>query len=450
MRVARILAVLMASSASVALAQQHVLAPTPPMGWNSWDSYGLTINEQQFRDNVRVEADKLKPFGWTYAVIDEGWFLRNPQDRPHPERLQYEIDANGRYIPVPDRFPSALLPSGENAGFAALGRWVHAQGLRFGIHIVRGIPRESVRRNLPIEGSSFHVGDAADTTDACPWDPTNWGVKPNAAGQAWYDALLRQYAAWGVDLLKVDCIADHPYKADEIRQIHLAIEHSGRPIVLSLSPGPTSPSHADEVASLSQMWRVSNDVWDVWASDKPFPRSVKAQFPVLAEWASHTKPGAWPDADMLPFGELRPKPDVGPGPRKSRLSLTEERTMLTLWSAARSPLILGANLTLLDEPTLNLITDRDLIRIDQHATASRQVLQDGDLIAWTADLPGGERALAIFNLGDTPLLVDRPLAALGLPAQAQHLRESGNTRELRGSSIHKDLDPHGSAVFFVR
>ena len=450
MRVARILAVLMASSASVALAQQHVLAPTPPMGWNSWDSYGLTINEQQFRDNVRVEADKLKPFGWTYAVIDEGWFLRNPQDRPHPERLQYEIDANGRYIPVPNRFPSALLPSGENAGFAALGRWVHAQGLRFGIHIVRGIPRESVRRNLPIEGSSFHVGDAADTTDACPWDPTNWGVKRNAAGQAWYDALLRQYAAWGVDFLKVDCIADHPYKADEIRQIHLAIEHSGRLIVLSLSPGPTSLSHADEVASLSQMWRVSNDVWDIWASDKPFPRSVKAQFPVLAEWASHTKTGAWPDADMLPFGELRPKPDVGPGPRKSRLSLTEERTMLTLWSMARSPLILGANLTLLDEPTVRLITDRDLIRIDQHATAGRQVLQDGDLIAWTADLPGGERALAIFNLGDTPLLVDRPLAALGLPAQAQHLRESGNTRELRGSSIHKDLDPHGSAVFFVR
>lgn len=440
----------MASSASLAPAQQHVLAPTPPMGWNSWDSYGLTINEQQFRDNVRVEADKLKPFGWTYAVIDEGWFLRNPQDRPHPERLQYEIDASGRYIPVPDRFPSAVLPSGENAGFAALGRWVHAQGLKFGIHIVRGIPRESVRRNLPIEGSSFHVSDAADTTDACPWDPTNWGVKPNAAGQAWYDALLRQYAAWGVDLLKVDCIADHPYKVDEIRQIHLAIEHSGRPIVLSLSPGPTSLSHADEVASLSQMWRVSNDVWDVWASDKPFPRSVKGQFPVLAEWASHTRRGAWPDADMLPFGELRPKPDVGPGPRKSRLSLTEERTMLTLWSMARSPLILGANLTLLDEPTLHLIEDRDLIRIDQHAMASRQVLQDGDFIAWTADLPGGERAVAIFNLGDTPLLVDRPLAALGLPAQAQHLRESGNTPELRASSIHKNLDPHGSAVFFVR
>ena len=436
--------------ATISATQTITLAPTPPMGWNSWDSYGLTINETQFRDNVRVQAERLKPFGWNYAVIDEGWFLRNPQDRPHPERLEYELDANGRYIPVPARFPSALLPSGENAGFTALGQWVHKQGLKFGIHIVRGIPRESVRRNLPIKGSTFHVTDSADTDDACPWDPTNWGVKPNAAGQAWYDALLRQYAAWGVDILKVDCISDHPYKASEIRQIHLAIEHSGRPIVLSLSPGPTVLSHADEVASLAQMWRISDDVWDVWDSDRPFPRSVKAQFGALASWAPHTRLGAWPDADMLPFGELRPHPDVGPGPRHSRLTLIEQRTMLTLWSMARSPLILGANLTLLDADTLRLITDRDLLNIDQHATASREVLHDGDLIAWSADLPGHQQALALFNIGDSPLKVDRKLTDLSASPAAHHIRESGSTDAVASPSVRKTIPPHGSTVFFLR
>jgi hypothetical protein len=200
------------------------------MGWNSWDSYGLRINESQFRENVQVLVSKLKPFGYDYAVIDEGWFMRNPEDRPHPERLQLELDANGRYIPAPGRFPSAVRSNG-NSGFAEIGQWVHAQGLKFGIHIVRGIPRESVQRDLPIEGTTFKARDAADQTDACSWDPTNWGLKDNAAGQAWYDSLLRQYASWGVDLLKVDCIADHPYKITEIRQIGLAIKRSGRTMV---------------------------------------------------------------------------------------------------------------------------------------------------------------------------------------------------------------------------
>ena len=440
----------MACVATISAAQTTILAPTPPMGWNSWDSYGLTVDETQFRDNVRIQAEKLKSFGWNYAVIDEGWFLRNPQDRPHPDRLEYELDGNGRYIPVPARFPSALLPAGQNTGFATIGRWVHEQGLKFGIHIVRGIPRESVSRNLPIAGSAFHTTDAADTSDACPWDPTNWGVKSNAAGQAWYDALLRQYAAWGVDILKVDCISDHPYKASEIRQIHLAIQRSGRPIVLSLSPGPTALNHADEVASLAQMWRISDDVWDVWASDQPFPRSVKAQFALLAVWAPHTRPGAWPDADMLPLGELRPRPDVGPGPRRSRLTPTEQRTMLTLWSMARSPLILGANLTLLDAETLRLITDRDLLYIDQHATASREILHDGDLISWIADLPDHQQALALFNLGDSPLEVARRLTDFSAPPGAHHVRESGSTETMDGTSLRKTILPHGSALFFLQ
>src|SRR5437762_150298 len=136
----------------------------------------------------------------------------------------------------------------------------------FGIHIVRGIPKQAVADNLPIGGSAFHAPDAADRAATCPWDDANWGVSDNAAGQAWYDDLIRQYASWGVDFLKVDCISDHPYRPTEIRQIALAIQHSGRDVVLSLSPGPTSVEHHAEVAELAQMWRVSNDIWDIWDS----------------------------------------------------------------------------------------------------------------------------------------------------------------------------------------
>src|ERR1700722_13955207 len=291
-------------------ANKTAVALTPPMGWNSWDSYGLRINQQQFRDNVDVLARKLRPSGYTYAVVDEGWYMVNPEDRPKPERLKLALDENGRFIPVPARFPSALQ-NGKNNGFEQIANWVHSKGLNFGIHIIRGIPRESVVRDLPIEGSDFKAQDAADQNDPCPWDPTSWGIKDDQAGQAWYDSLLRQYASWGVDFLKVDCISDHPYKATEIRQIALAIQHSGREIVLSLSPGPTAVEHHAELAELVQMWRISNDIWDLWDSgSQVYPIGIKNQFDNAARWAPYARTGNWPDADMLPVGELSPFPDV--------------------------------------------------------------------------------------------------------------------------------------------
>jgi hypothetical protein len=432
-------------------AAKVTVAPTPPMGWNSWDAYGLTITEEQFRADVNVLAHKLKPFGWRYAVIDEGWFMENPLDRPKPELLKLLVDGNGRYIPVPARFPSSVNSSGQNDGFKALGEWVHAQGLKFGIHIVRGIPRIAVAQNLPVEGSNFKAVDAADQTDACPWDPTNWGVRNNAAGQAWYDSLLRQYAGWGVDLIKVDCISSHPYKIDEIRMIRRAIDKSGRPMVLSLSPGPTALENAAEVAATAQMWRISDDIWDYWSNPKPWPRSVLSQFETTAAWAKYAKPGNWPDADMLPLGELRPVPGDGQ-PRTSRLTPDEQKTMLTLWAMARSPLILGANLTLLDDSTLKLLTNKEVIRIDQTSTGSRQVSRDGDVIAWTSDLADGSHALALFNVGDAPIEVKKDFAAYGFTAKSYKARDAWTGQDL-GTLMAiggVSLPPHASVLWVLR
>ena len=444
------------------------MAPTPPMGWNSWDSYGLTITEPQFRANVDV-LKTLEPFGWKYAVIDEGWFFANPNDRGTPDKLVYAIDANGRYVPVPERFPSAgnepaspvaspgkLPVSIETTNFTALGDWVHGQGLKFGIHIVRGIPRASVERNLPVAGSAFHAADVADQTDACPWDPTNWGVKDNAAGQAWYDSLLQQYASWGVDYLKVDCISDHPYKLTEIRQLRRAIDKTGRPIVLSLSPGPTALGHAEEVGTLANMWRISDDFWDRWqkapGQTTEFPMSLKEMFGRLAAWEPYPKPNAWPDADMLPIGELRPSPGDG-RPRSSRLTAEEQRTLVTLWAVARSPLILGANLTMLDAGTKALLTNRDLIRIDQTSTHSAQVARDGDLVAWRADLPGGEKALALFNLGDAEMNLTKPLGDFGtdLGGRDWAVRNVfGGDTAISGHQFAERVPAHGCVLLMLR
>jgi alpha-galactosidase len=431
-------------------AQQKGLAATPPMGWNSWDAYGLTITEAQFRANVDVLVSKLKPAGYQYAVIDEGWFFENPAARPTPEKLIYDLDRYGRYVPYVGRFPSAITTSTVapaiydgshpeapkyiarvgDSSFAELGKWVHEQGLKFGIHIVRGIPRASVERNISIEGSEFHAQDAADQSDACPWDPTNWGVKNNAAGQAWYDSLMRQYATWGVDLIKVDCIASHPYKVDEIRMIRRAIDKTGRAMVLSLSPGPTALENAAEVAGLAQMWRISDDIWDVWSSNEKWPRTVKSQFETTAAWAKYSKAGNWPDADMLPVGVLGPSPGWGKA-RTSRLTHDEQRTMVTLWSIARSPLIVGANLTELDDWTAALLTNATVIAMDQRGHDEKMARQDEDLIAWTSKGDGGREYLAVFNVGDAQARVALPLSRYGFaPGEKYSARDVWEGKDL--------------------
>src|SRR5215813_6833735 len=219
------------------------LAAVPPMGWNSWDAYGETVSEVDIRENAKWMAEHLKKFGWEYVVVDSGWYVTNHSAGTNAANAEFSLDEFGRYTPAVNTIPSAA----RYAVFKPLADFVHSLGLRFGLHILRGIPKEAVRRNLPIAGTKFHAADAANTTDTCPWNPFNFGLDASKpAAQAYYDSLAQQFAVWGVDFVKVDCIADHPYKGDEIRMISKALRNrgtpskNGRPIVLSLSPGPTS------------------------------------------------------------------------------------------------------------------------------------------------------------------------------------------------------------------
>lgn len=441
---------------SVPHSHAQALAPTPPMGWNSWDSYGLTIDEDQFKANAKVLVS-LEEYGWKYAVIDEGWYMANPAGKALEDR-HYLWNGNGLLIPAAVRFPSAV----NGAGFRPIADWVHAQGLKFGIHIVRGIPRQVVAANLPIAGTSFHAADAADTTSPCPWDQGNWGVKDNAAGQAYYDSMLKLYASWGVDFLKVDCIATHPYRPSEIRQIAAAIHKTGRPIVLSLSPGPTALDDATEVAKYAQMWRISNDHWDGWTlPHKPgeeFPFDLKEDFDRLALWYTYTGPGNWPDADMLPEGWLGPNPGLG-SPRQSRLTPDEQRTEFTLWCIARSPLIFGGNLTRLDALTRSLLTNQTLLFIDQTSNYSRPVdpatLGPGfdNARVWRATISQpGDRGyaeyFAFFNLADNPVTLHTTWKQLGLDGAKYSARNVWNDSTTKDSKeINVTLAPHASALF---
>jgi hypothetical protein len=453
-----LIALLFVFAATIAPAQNP--APTPPMGWNSWDAYGLTINEADFKANA-AELAKYKQYGWQYAVIDEGWYMENP-DGEHLADKKYLLDGNGILIPVPSRFPTSV----EGAGFKPLADWVHQQGLKFGIHIVRGIPKQAVEKNSPIAGTNFHATDAADKNSPCGWDEGNWGVADNAAGQAYYDSMLKLYAGWGLDYIKVDCISDHPYRITEIKQIAAAIRKTGRPIVLSLSPGPTQLEHAAEVGQYAQMWRITNDHWDGWKlPSKPewdeFPFGLGGEFDRIAKWYTYVRPGNWPDADMLPWGSLTPHPGWGE-PRQSGLTQEEEKTELNLWSISRSPLILGANLTKLDDFLRGLLANQSILFINQNATYSRPV----DVAAlgagfekariWRASInePGArnyKEYFGFFNLDDKPVTLHVSWKQLGLEGskhKAQNLWSEDGFKESKEVTV--TLPAHGSTVYEIR
>jgi alpha-galactosidase len=401
----------------------ELLAATPPMGWNSWDGYGLTITEAQFKSNADWLAEHLKPYGWQYVVIDMDWFVPNPSVDEKKEAKQFSLDEFGRYIPATTRFPSAA----DGAGFKPLADHVHSLGLKFGIHILRGIPKAAVEKNLPIAGSNFHASDAADTSDVCPWTNDNYGVNTaNPAAAAYYDSIAKLYASWGVDFLKVDCISAHPYRGDDIRLISAAIAKSGRPMVLSLSPGPAPLDKAAELRQYAQMWRVSDDVWDLWHSDQQFPQGLGDQFANVSKWALQGQPGHWPDADMLALGYLGPHPGWGE-PRKTRFTHDEQRTLVSLWVIARSPLMVGGELPSADAWTESLLTNREIIAVDQHSNANHPVITTADTISWLASSdPAGDFYLAVFNMQDAKRRVQLSWNDLGLRRSVRRTRPVGS------------------------
>ncbi len=417
------------------------------MGWNSWDGYGTTINESQFRANVDWFSEHLKPYGWQYLVVDMEWFVTNPVPEGNSKQFQYSLDEYGRYVPPSSRFPSAV----NNQGFKPLADYLHSQGLKFGIHILRGIPKEAVKKNLPIANSSFHASEAAITSDTCPWNYDNYGVDPSKpAGQAYYDSIVQLYASWGVDFIKVDCISDRPYKGDEIQSISAAIAKTGRQIVLSLSPGPSPIAKKDELKNYAQMWRISNDIWDVWHNDRLYPKGVGDQFENTAKWATISQPGHWPDADMLPVGRLGPAPGWGK-PRNSRLTHEEQRTLLTLWSIFGSPLMVGGDLSAADEWTTSLLTNPDVLAVDQHSVSSRQLLATETTVVWLSKAKTGEdQYLAIFNISAGKRKVHYDWKDLGLQSAKYKIKDLWERKDLGpATSVDITLSPHESVLYML-
>lgn len=430
-------------------------APRPPMGWNSYNSFGAAVTEQEVKANADYMNDRLKAFGWEYIVVDYCWSYPHPpgsiQNNPPQFRLKKDgayvpwlaMDDYGRLLPDPRKFPS----SAGNQGFKPLADYIHSLGLKFGIHVMRGIPRQAVWARSPIKGTDGITADMiADTTSVCEWLNQMYGVDMNKPGaREYYNSLADLYAEWGVDYIKIDDIdlnngKPDSYRAGESEAIHNAILQCGRPMVLSLSPHMNYVNR-DHMKSVSNLWRISEDFWDDW-------ESLKNQFELSDLWASSRGPGNWPDADMLQLGWISRRGPAGPE-RESRFTEDEQMTHMFLWCIAQSPLMMGGDMPDNSDFVEKLMTNSEILSANQYAENSRQLFRTEDKVAWCSDIPGsGAKYVALFNLGESPVEIEVSLSDIGLKGDCSVrdlwlMEEKGTFSQ----SFKNIVNPHGAKIF---
>lgn len=418
-----------------------MIAQTAPMGWNSWDCYGASVTEDIVRKNAEFMAQNLKQYGWEYVVVDIQWYEPNAKSHEYNPFAELCMDEYSRLIPAENRFPS----SAGGKGFAPLAEYIHSLGLKFGIHIMRGIPRQAVHRNTKILGTDRTAAQVAKTASICAWNTDMYGVDPHKEGaREYYDSIFKLYASWGVDYVKCDDIArELPHEEEELVMLSEALRGCGREMVLSLSPGPALLEKAELYKQVSNMWRITDDFWDKW-------ELLYNMFSRAEKWCTHTGAGHWPDADMLPIGPIRQDYDAGDS---TKFTKDEQITMMTLWSVFRSPLIIGGEMTGFDRFTMSLLTNEGILAMHRNARDSHQVwrreIDGNEYILWTASSAEGGRYIAVFNAGEKDSMVEVPLSDIEISGKVSGTELwSGEDFSETDRIIAKVLS-HGAKAYLV-
>ena len=413
-----------------------MIAQYPPMGWNSWDCWGAAVTEETVRKNAQYMAKYMKEYGWEYVVVDIQWYQPTASSHAYEPFSALTMDGYGRLLPAENRFPS----SAGGKGFAPLADYIHSLGLKFGIHIMRGLPRMAAHRALPILNSDCTCAQAANPNSICAWNPDMYGLKTDLpAAKDYYDSIFRLYADWGVDYVKCDDIArEYPHCRREIEIISEACRGCGRDIVLSLSPGPAPLEQAEHLKQYANLWRITDDFWDDW-------RLLRGMFERAEKWCVHAGPGHWPDADMLPLGALRLCYEGGD--QWTRFTPAEQRTLMTLWCVMRSPLMMGGDLTKNDPFTLSLLTNPAVLAMEKEGWCARPLRTAEEEAIWIAPRKDGRGCFAaVFNLSDSPRRVAVPEEAMETGFRTARELWTGAPAQ----TLAADLPPHDAAAWEVR
>ena len=428
-------------------------AETPPMGWNSYNCYGDAVQEKEVKANANYMVEKLKHLGWEYIVVDYCWSYPHPpnstQNNPPQFRLQKDnapvpwlaMDEWGRLLPDPRKFPSSL----GNGSYKELSDYIHNLGLKFGIHVMRGIPRQAVWAKTPVKGTNGITADMiADTTSICPWLNQMYGVDMSKTGaQEYYNSLAELYANWGVDYIKIDDIdldENYPYRKDEAEAMHKAIINSGREMVLSLSLN-MKQENSEHIKSISNLWRISKDFWDDW-------NLLKNQFELLDNWEAAREPGNWPDADMMQLGWISRRGPHGPE-RESQFTKDEQITHMTLWCIAKSPLMMGGDMPDNSPFVEKLLTAEEVLKANQNSFDAKQLYRKDGHVVWTSKIPDSDDIyIAFFNLNEKNEHVSVDFKDLGLKGEVK-IRDLWEKKDIGSYSkvFATPVNSHGAEIF---
>ncbi len=420
------------SLAQPASAEDNGVGATPALGWSSWsfvrhDPTAATIDAQA--DAMRRSG--LARAGYRYVNVDDFWYVCPGSQGP-------DVDQYGRWVTDTTKFPD---------GIEAVADHVHHDGLKFGLYVTPGISAQAVAQNSAIEGTPYHVDDIATTTAEKNYNCKGMvGIdytKPGA--QQFVDSWAAQFASWGVDYLKIDGVgtSDVP----DIQAWSAALRTTGRPIHLELSNSLAIGSAATW-QQYSNGWRTGGDIecYGCESNGSSFPLTdwshLSGRFNQVASWQPYGGPGGFNDYDSIEVGN-----GTGDG-----LTPDERKTQLSLWSLAASPLILGTDLTQLDKGDLKLLTNTDVLRVDQDATDASRLVNTATTQVFAKTEPNGDAVVGLFNTGTSPQPVTVPASTLGLPAAGDYLVDdlwSHQWTESAGS-IGTEVAPHGVALYRVR
>ena len=412
-----------------------MVAKYPPLGWNSWDCYGAAVDEKTVRANADYMAKNLKSHGFEYIVVDIQWYEPAATTHAYNPFADLEMDEYSRLMPAVNRFPSAE----GGKGFAPLAEYVHSLGLKFGIHIMRGIPRQAASKNTKILNSEYTARQIAQYNNICVWNPDMYGTDTNCPGaKDYYNSLFELYASWGVDYVKVDDICRNYNNEGEIKLIRDAIDNCGRDMVLSLSPGPARIEQAEFLKENANMWRITDDFWDKW-------ELLYNMFERAEKWCVHAGAGHWPDADMLPIGPIN---QVYSLDNRTKFTEDEQKTMMSLWCMMRSPLIIGGDMPRFDDFTLSLLTNDELLNIERDTHCAHMVTrtktEKGENTVWIAPSKDGSvNYIGIFNLGEEADEISISLDKLEIEAKASYDVWTDETEFISTDVLTYSVPAHG-------
>lgn len=433
-------------SQSLARAQSSNQTSAPFLGWNSYDCYGTHINETLLKKNLDAFIERLKPHGYEYFVIDAGWYRHYDLKpglkwRSDGDQVHLSYDEYGRYVTSEVLFPN---------GFKEIIKHANKHGIKFGLHLMRGIPREAVEKNLPVKDSNYFARDIADTNDICNWSTLNYGVNMDKPGsQEYYNSVIELVAGWGVDFIKYDDIV---HKPREIEAVLKAIEKSGRDIVLSISPGGNVNPEFVETYKKADMIRITRDIWDL-------DKDIQITFERWEKMEPFAGQGFWLDMDMIPFGHIRinyPKnihyANSSRGyERQDYFTYAQKKTFITQRAMAASPLFMGGSLISSPNFVFELITNADMLECNQNGKTGKIETRISDygtnVDVWKT--PHRTRAdegwIGIFNRNDYVEIIELDKEQLGLKKDTSYkLYEIWTKKDIKcNESIFFEIEPDG-------